>query len=68
MKIYTVTFDNEVLAVFTSYILMREYVWREFEDEFRDLSQDMECDIDEQDCLDYCSELEVTLQSFTVEA
>lgn len=68
MKIYTVTFDNEVLAVFTSYILMREYIWREFEDEFRDLSEYEECDIDEQDCLDYCSELEVTWQEFTVEA
>lgn len=65
--IYTVTYDNEVLGVFTSYFQMREFIWKEFEKDFYDIESDYEYTIiDEQNCLNFIDELGVWWQKFTI--
>lgn len=65
--LYTVTYENEVLYITDSCFDMRDYIWDEFRGEFYELEKEHECTIDDQNCLDYCDELEINWQKFTIE-
>jgi hypothetical protein len=64
--LYTVTYDNEVLYITNSYLDMRDYIWEEFGSDFYDFAREHECTIDDQNCLDYCYELEINWQKFVI--
>lgn len=64
--IYTVTYDNEVLFISDSYFDMREYIYNKFLSDFYDLEREYGCTINEEDCLEYCYELEINWQKFEI--
>lgn len=62
--IYTVTYLNEVIAIFDDYSDLRNYIFEEFGN---DIQEEYEHIVDADECMELCDEIDVHWQKFEID-